>query len=89
MEGAFDPAKDMENRSKHGISLQRANDFDFQTAMYEPDDSQDYGEARWKALGWLDAKLHSLTFTERGGVVRAISLRKASRPEHISYAKES
>jgi uncharacterized DUF497 family protein len=46
MEVTFDPAKDAENVRKHGISLARAEDFDFDTAHYDIDDSQDYGEQR-------------------------------------------
>lgn len=64
MDVTFDPEKDLENIRKHGISLQRAEDFDFDAAIFDIDDSQDYGEVRWNAVGFLDARLFSLTFTE-------------------------
>jgi uncharacterized DUF497 family protein len=85
----FDPAKDAENIRKHGISLKRAEDFDIATANFDIDDREDYGEVRWNAIGFLDARLYSLTFTELSdGVIRAISLRKATTPERRRYAQE-
>ena len=40
----FDPAKNAANLAKHGISLARAADLDFQTAVIRPDQRRDYGE---------------------------------------------
>ena len=87
MDVEFDPAKDRENQRKHGISLERAEDFDERTAMFDLDDSQDYGEIRYSAVGWIGDKLYTLTFTIRGEVLRAISLRDATREEQRQYAK--
>ena len=81
----FDPAKDAINKRKHGISLARAESFDFQTMLLVVDDREDYGETRFRALGFLDARLHSLVFTLRGETLRAISLRKATRHEQKEY----
>jgi len=84
----FDPAKDAKNIHEHGISLRRAADFDFDAANYDIDDREDYGEVRWNAIGFLDARLYSLTFTEvEDGVIRAISLRKAATPERKRYGQ--
>jgi len=84
----FDPTKDAKNIRDHGISLRRAEDFDFGAASFDIDDREDYGEVRWNAIGFLDARLYSLTFTEvRDGVIRAISLRKATIPERRRYAQ--
>jgi uncharacterized DUF497 family protein len=88
MEVTFDPTKDAENIRKHGISLKRAEDFNFDAALITIDDSQDYGEVRFIAIGWLDAMLYSLTFTEMPSGVRAISLRTATRQEEKDYAEE-
>jgi uncharacterized DUF497 family protein len=52
MEVRFDPAKNRINRAKHGLSLGRAAAFDFDSAFYDLDDSQDYGEVRYNAIGW-------------------------------------
>jgi uncharacterized DUF497 family protein len=82
----FDPLKDAENIRNHGISLARAEYFDFDTARFEHDDSQDYGEERWNLIGWLDAKLYHLTVVFHQTSTRAISLREAEREEHKRYA---
>ena len=87
MEVTFDPAKDAENIKKHGISLARAEDFDEDTAFFEVDDSQDYGEVRWNGIGWLDAMLYFLTFTLDGEIIRAISLRPTTAQERKRYAE--
>jgi len=87
MEVTYDPRKDAENILKHGISLERANDFDYDSARWEPDDSQDYGEVRWNLIGWLDARLYHLTVVYHPTLPRAISLRKATRQERIQYAE--
>jgi uncharacterized DUF497 family protein len=81
----FDLKKDAINRKQHGISLGRAKDFDLDAALYEVDDSQDYGEVRYLAIGFLDAWLYSLTFTLDGEDARAISLRKATKNEETRY----
>ena len=83
----FDPTKGAENIRKHGISLQRAEAFDFSVAEYRVDDREDYGEVRYRAVSFLDGNLYSLTFTPRGEGVRAISLRKATRQEHREYGE--
>lgn len=73
------------NKKKHGISLARAEAFDFESAMYLVDDREDHGEMRFRALGFLDARLHSLVFTRRNERLRVIGLRKATRPEEKEY----
>ena len=85
MEITYDPKKDASNKQKHGISLARAADFDFDAAHFEIDDSQNYGEVRILGLGFLDARLYSLTFTQDGETLRAISLRKANKHEERKY----
>ena len=57
------------------------------SAAIEVDDREDYGEVRYNALGFLNAGLHSLTFTVRGAIVHAISLRRATRQEETIYAE--
>jgi uncharacterized DUF497 family protein len=90
MEVTFDPAEDAENIRKHGISLARAKDFDFDSAYYDDDDSQDYGEIRVIAISWLDAMLYTLIFRDDDlpNTVHAISLRKSSREERDEYARQ-
>ena len=43
VEFLLDRSKDRINRKKHGISLSRAIDFDFDAAIFVIDDRKDYG----------------------------------------------
>jgi len=81
----FDAAKDRTNRRKHSISLSRAEDFDFDSALFVVDDREDYGEVRIRAIGFLDGRLYALVFVQEGEDIRAISLRKVTRHEEKEY----
>ena len=79
----FDTAKDAANIAKHGVSLARAGELDI--CFVEEDRRHTYGEARYRAFGLLDGFPHSLAFTMRGSVLRAISLRRAHKEEFDAY----
>ncbi len=64
MEVEFDPAKDRANAAKHGISLEAAEGFDWDTALEREDNRFDYGEVWFVALGPIGDRLHVLVFTE-------------------------
>lgn len=81
----FDSAKDAINRRKHGLSLADAGRIGIESAALVPDGRHEYGEARFRAYGWIDGRLHMLAFTMRGDVLRAISFRKASSREEKRY----
>jgi hypothetical protein len=83
----FDSDKDRINRRKHGISLEAAAEMELLTARIIPDDRRDYGEARFRATGWIGGRLHMLVFTMRGDVLRAISLRKGNDRERRRHAQ--
>ena len=83
----FDPAKNGRNVRDRELSFESAADFDFDTALIYVDERQDYGEARYVALGLLDGRLHILCFTETSDGIRVISFRKANSREVIRYAK--
>ena len=87
MKVEFDPAKDEINRTKHGISLQAATGFDWDTALEREDDRFDYGEVRFVAIGLIGARLYVTVFTEGSvdDVVRVISLRPAEKHETRFY----
>ena len=89
VEVTYDDAKDAENKAKHGISLARAEDFDFDSAYFIDDNSQDYGEIRVIAISWLDSLIYTLVFRDEDipNTIRAISLRKSSRQEREIYAQ--
>jgi uncharacterized DUF497 family protein len=83
----FDPVKDEINRAKHGISLEAATDFDWDTAFEREDDRFDYGEVRFVAIGLIGACLYVMIFTEGPDedTVRIISLRPAEKHEARYY----
>lgn len=83
----FDPVKDDINRKKHGVSLNAANGFDWDTALEREDDRFDYGETRFVAIGLIEGRLHVMVFTEGAeeDSVRVISLRLAEKYEARYY----
>ncbi len=83
----FDAEKDALNQRKHGLSLADAALLDVDTAVVLPDDRYAYGEARFRAYGLIEGRLHMLAFTMRGSVLRAISLRKANSREVQRYGQ--
>jgi uncharacterized DUF497 family protein len=83
----FDPEKDAANIAKHGVSLSRA--VDFEILAFVEDDRSAYGETRFRAWGLIDAMAHCLVFTRRGGMVRAISLRRAHKKEMDRYVTKN
>ena len=82
---SFDPAKSAANVQSRGLSFELAADFDWSTALIVEDIREDYGEARYQALGRIGDRLHMLVFTPRGGGVHVISLRKANSREVKRY----
>jgi uncharacterized protein len=83
----FDPSKDDINRAKHGVSLEAASGFDWDTALEREDDRFDYGEVRFVAVGLIDDRLYVMIFTEGSDddAVRIISLRPAEKHEMRFY----
>ena len=85
MEIDFDSEKNASNIELRGLSFERAADFDFQTAVFAVDDRHDYGETRYRGLGFLDGRLHALVFVETDKGIRVISFRKANMREARQY----
>lgn len=87
MEIEFDPAKNLANIAKHGLSLQAAEGFDWETAFEREDDRFDYGETRFVGIGLIAERLFVLVFAEGSheNAVRAISLRPAEKHEARFY----
>ena len=79
----FDPAKNEKNIRERGLSFERAVEFDFDTAVTEPEYRQ--GEWRFVAKGFLGDRLHVLVFLDFGEDIRVISFRKANQREGRSY----
>ena len=61
------------------MSLARWIDLDIKVTF--EDDRYGYGEVRYRAYGFIDGVAYCLTFTNRNGQVRPISLRRAHMKE--------
>lgn len=81
----FDPIKDQNNIEKHGTSLSRAVDLEILRVVF--DERFEYGEERMLGFGLIDGKPHCICFTERNGIVRVISLRRAHEKEFKKHVK--
>ena len=89
MEITYDSAKNASNIELRGLSFERAADFDFQTAVFTVDDRHDYGEMRYRGLGFMGGRLYALVFVETPKGVRVISFRKANKREGQRYEQET
>jgi len=80
----WDEAKRQSNTRKHGRDLLRG------IAMFDGRPLYTYaslreGEVRFVSVGWLDANVVALVWTERPPRIRLISLRRARRAEERAY----
>lgn len=85
----FDPAKDIANQEKHGISLAFASELEWDTALSWKDERKDYGEDRRCALVIMGNRLYFVAYVPRGKKRRIISLRKANLREVNRYVEQS
>ena len=84
----WDEAKNAANIRKHGIDFADAVDIFNHPLLTLPDDRGGYDEERWIAIGWLNALVGVVVYTERSGdVIRLISARKATKHEVRRYEK--
>ena len=84
----WDPAKARANGRKHAVSFEKAASIFRGFYIDRPDTRQDYGEARFIALG-IDSNgvVLNVVHTFRGETIRIISAWKASRHGREAYAK--
>ncbi len=73
MEIEFDPAKDIANVAKHGISLVRLIDLENAVVVADPR----FEEPRLRIYGLIGGEWHCAAVAERGAIFRVISLRRA------------
>ena len=88
MEIHFDPAKDVLNRKKHGVSLAFAAELEWSYALAVVDDRFEYEEIRLRALVPKDSRLYYVAFTEHEDGYRIISLRAATKQETRHYVSD-
>jgi len=81
----MDPAKDAANIVKHGVSLVLGVAV-LSASLGEVEDTRRaYGESRMNAYGVVAGRLMACTYTQRGNVVRLISVRVASKKERATW----
>ena len=85
----WDNAKRTLNRVKHKVDFTEVEGFEWNTAVVEIDDREDYGELRERAIGWIGERLHVLIFTRRADLIWVISLRKAEKSDAREYVQKS
>jgi len=87
MQFEWDEAKNAMNIAKHGIDFADVTDLFNHPILALLDEREDYGEDRWLAIGWIKSLIGVAVYTERGGVIRIISARKATKNEVGRYEK--
>jgi uncharacterized DUF497 family protein len=86
VEFEWDYEKAEANRRKHGIPFPLAIPvFRDPIRLEQLDQSLDYGEDRWIALGCVDREILHVVFTLREQRIRLISARRATRNEQRIY----
>jgi len=81
----FDPKKSEKNLIERALPFSRAEEFDWETALYTEDMRNNYSERRYVAVGYLDKRLHVICFTPIHEGLRIISFRKANLREIKRY----
>ena len=81
----FDEAKRADTIRTRGLDMARAADMFSGATLTVDDDRQDYGEARFITIGFLDDAMVVLVWTPRGDARRVISMRKANERERRLY----
>ena len=93
MEFEWDEQKNQTNIIKHGISFQEAKVFDDPKLLTYVDDRFNYEEVRELSIGqlFLPEQLVIVVLvvhTDRNGVIRIISARRANKKERIRYEQQ-
>ncbi len=89
MKYSWDENKRRANLARHEVDFIEVENFEWDTALISADLREDYGEDRWRAIGFIGVRLYVLIHTERGETVRVISLRKTTKTEEKLYAQET
>lgn len=93
MKLTFDPHKNGVNLAKHGLSLDLAEELEWDTLEYKPDTRREYGELRQIGYAIAGDRLYCVVFVDRLSDTptkrRIISLRKANNREVKSYGSKT
>lgn len=86
MEFEWDEAKNVSNITKHGVSFATAARIFDAPVVTWTDNRADYGEVRERSIGVVEGVLFlAVIHTDRSGMRRIISARRASRSERKHY----
>jgi uncharacterized protein len=86
MKFEFDPVKDAINQTKYGLSFTAAKYiFEDVGLAILPSLREIDGEPRFKVIGHINGRLHTLVFVWRGTICRCISLRRSNDNEQKFY----
>ena len=81
----WDSVKNQANIKKHGVSFEAAKRIFEDTVVTRPDTRRDYRETRYISIGKVANAFLVVVHTYRGGNIRLISARSASRKERETY----
>ena len=84
----WDEAKNRINIAKHGLDFADVARFDFDTALLDIDDREDYGEERFILIGMAGQRLLVVAYTMRDERMRLISARGAEPFEQRQYHEQ-
>ena len=88
LEFEWDENKNKKNIQKHKIDFDTAAEvFDDYFHIVRRDNNHSENEDRYLAIGEIEGRLYLITvsFTERGNVIRIISARRANQAERREY----
>lgn len=86
MQFEWDQNKNKQNLKKHGISFEEAIEIFDGIVFTNIDDRFDYGEIREISIGAIqNVVIITVAHTDRAGVIRVISARKATPQERKAY----
>lgn len=78
---SFDLTKSERNERERGLSFSIVEQLDWSDAVIIEDVRKNYGERRYRVLGYIGERLHAVVFTPQDGTMHVISLRKANKRE--------
>ena len=82
----FDPAKNKENKTKHGLDFEDVHELDWDHVLLKIDERFDYGEQRIQAfVRDFEGFPYVVVFTYRNNVMRMISFRRAHERERKKF----
>lgn len=85
MKITFDPKKNADNIRDRQLPFDDVVELDWSSAVIIEDVRKDYGEHRFRVLGYIEDRLYAVVFTPRKDAVHVISFRKANSREVKRY----